>query len=281
MGNGTLMPQQLTPVSVQGLGNATSVATGYLHACALTSDVKIECWGENGFGQLGDGTTTLRASPVNVVGLNGDNPFAIAAGQAHSCLLATFLDAPMTGLQGHAKCWGRNEHGQLGDGSGTDQHTPVAVAGGGMYTSISTGVTHTCALLPSGQVQCWGANSFGEIGDGTMDPRPTPVAVQGLSSAATAIAAGGFHTCAIVAGGQVQCWGDNSNGECGDGTAQNNRLTPVTVQGLNGVTAITAGVTDTCALLSNGQVECWGAGTLGQLGDGMNADSPTPVAVQL
>jgi alpha-tubulin suppressor-like RCC1 family protein len=287
LGNGTFGQPQTTPVSVLGLSNATSIPSSSrgAHVCVLTSVGKVECWGENSFGELGDGSTTNRSTPVTVVEGQGEYPFAIATGGDHSCLLATYLDAPISNAclpgqcpQGFARCWGRNTFGQLGDGTTDDKHTPVPVVGGALYTAISGGANHTCALLADGRVQCWGFNFYGQLGDGTNMDRVTPVTVQGLGGAVISLAAGSEHTCAIVSGGQVQCWGENDAGQLGDGT-NTTRLTPVTVPGLTGVTAIGAGYQTTCALLSSGQVQCWGNGDQGQLGDGVDGSSSTPVPV--
>ncbi len=195
----------------------------------------------------------------------------IAAGWSHTCAL--------TATEG-VKCWGANHRGQLGDGTGERQLEPVLVSG--LITgveAIDSGVDHTCALLNSGAVKCWGWNSFGQVGDQTQINRSTPVSVFGLSSGVVAIATGGFHTCAIFESGGVGCWGFNDNGQLGDGT-DIDRSTPVPVFGLSsGVVAITAGGYHTCALLSSGEVKCWGLNYQGQLGDGTNDPHLTPVTV--
>jgi len=107
------------------------------------------------------------------------------------------------------QCWGRNESGQLGDGTTANRVTPVAVSGLSGATALAVGGAHTCALLPTGTAQCWGRNESGRLGDGTSGGfRATPVVVSGLSGA-TALAAGGAHTCALFQTGTAQCWGEN------------------------------------------------------------------------
>ena len=250
--------------------NVIAIAAGDAHTCELTDTGGVKCWGDNGYGQLGDGANTNRSMPVAVRDLSS-GVMAIEVGGGHTCALTN---------AGTVLCWGNNNHGQLGDDTLTDRSTPVAVNGPSSgVTAITVGGDHTCALTSTGDVLCWGDNSDGQLGDGTTAGHSMPLAVSGLSSGVTAIAAGGDHTCALTSTGGVMCWGDNGNGQLGDGTTTGH-TTPVAVNGLSSsVIAITAGGDHTCALTSIGSVLCWGLNFYGQLGDSTNTDRATPTAV--
>ncbi len=270
LGDGTTTPRSM-PVDVVGLGSgAVAIATGYAHTCVVTTAGGVKCWGENFHGQLGDGTTTERWTPVDVMEL-ATGAAAIAAGGSHTCALLT---------AGGVKCWGRNLWGQLGDGTTTSRGNPVDVVGLGTgVAAIVSGYSHTCALTTTGGVKCWGNNVAGQVGDGTLTAQNTPVDVMGLGSGVSAIAAGGSHTCAVTTAGGVKCWGDNERGQLGDGTTTN-RSTPVDVVGLgSGAAAIAAGGFHTCTLVTAGGVKCWGWDIDGQLGLGTTLFSTTPVDV--
>lgn len=263
-----------TPVTVYGNLTATAIATGGYHSCALLIEGTVKCWGDNQYGQLGDGQTTLRSAiPIKVSGLS--NVIAIAAGKYHACALLA---------GGAVKCWGDNYWGQLGvDTTTLLSTTPVLVSGNLTASAITAGFDHTCALLIGGTVKCWGFNGKGELGNGTqtITPNPTPVPVSG-NLTATAITAGGHHTCAILVGGVVNCWGYTPYGELGvsAGTTPFS-TTPVPVSGNLTVTNIAAGYAHTCALLTQGTMQCWGSNSAGQLGDGnvTTLANPTPVTV--
>ncbi|HUL59039.1 MAG TPA: RCC1 repeat-containing protein [Anaeromyxobacteraceae bacterium] len=246
---------------------AAQVALGLQHSCALLDGGAVRCWGANESGELGDGTTTDRASPVEVA--LGAAASQIAAGSRHACAL----------VSGGVKCWGANNRGQLGDGTTTGRSAPVDVSGLPGVLAISAGSEHTCALLSTGTVRCWGANSSGQLGNGTTFDSHVPVGVVGLGSTATAIAAGGLHGCALLSGGDVKCWGNNLYGQLGDGTFTTYQAIAVSVSALGAqALSLAAGSTHTCAVLSGGGASCWGGNASGQVGNG-TTDAHAPRAV--
>lgn len=257
-----------SPLNVVGLsGNVTAIAAGYADTCAITLGGGLKCWGENGVGQLGDGTTTDRPTPVDVIGLSS-GVVAVAVGFGFACALTS---------RGGVKCWGVDSLGQLGDGSPVySRTTPVDVVGlSSGVAAISAGgnwplhLGHACALTSSGDVKCWGDNSRGQVGDGTLVmSRTTPVDVYGLSNGVTSVATGSGHSCAVIYG-SVKCWGDNTTGQLGIGSVDNDvHPVPLDVNGLtSNVSAVAAGSIHTCALMSDGGVKCWGGNSKGELGD--------------
>ena len=251
--------------TVSGSTSVTAAAplgAGGLHTCALKGDGKVACWGDNSQGQLGDGSTTNRATPTVVPNVN-DAVAVAASSESHTCALIA---------DGAAVCWGDNWTGQLGDGSTMDRSIPTLVSGLSDAVALTTGSLHTCALKSDGTVACWGYNSSSQLGDGTTTYRLTPTVVPGLSGVVS-VGAGGAHTCALKGDGTVACWGRDSV----DDGAITPHATPKAVAGLSDVVSLAVGDKHTCALKGDGTVACWGDDTHGQLGiDNPNSFAFTP-----
>jgi alpha-tubulin suppressor-like RCC1 family protein len=279
LGDGTTASRRSRPVTLPGLTDVTHVDAGDWHSMALLEDGTIRIWGDNQFGQLGDGTTTSRLTPTAVPDLTAVTAIAVGGflgndgrgdpvSYAHS--LALLAD-------GTVRAWGSNNDGQLGDGTITDQLAPVAVLGLTGVTAVTAGGSHSLALLTDGTVMAWGDNGLrGSTGRGTPERTAitTPVSIPGLGDV-TAISAGNFHSLALLTDGTVRAWGWNAQGQLGDGTTDD-RPSPVTVSGLVDIIAVAAGDRFSLALRRNGRVTTWGANERGQLGNGTFDDQPLP-----
>ena len=242
------------------------IAAGHNQTCAINDGGGVSCWGAfNGYGDV-EGSF----APVDVPGLTGPI-VALAPGQWHTCALT---------LAGGVTCWGANDQGQLGDGTQSPSVVPVAVSGLTTgVTAIASGGDHTCAVTNAGAAKCWGNNEQGQLGIATVTASPVPVDVTGLTSGAIAVAAGHYHSCALMTGGGVKCWGANWNAQLGNGTTATNHE-PDDVLGLaSSVSSVVAGFEHTCALMTTGGVTCWGDGDAGELGNGAFVDSGAAVDV--
>jgi alpha-tubulin suppressor-like RCC1 family protein len=296
LGDGTI-ERRLTPVVVRNapgtgpLAGVAQVAAGDMHSCARKQDGTVRCWGDNFYGQLGDGTGVDSTRPVEVDDTAGVGRLRgvvqIASEYSHSCARRA---------DGSVRCWGWNRYGQLGDGTTEDRFRPVVVANGagtgpiGSVAQLAAGLGHTCALRTDRTVRCWGWNAYGQLGDGTHVDRARPVVVAngagtGPLRDVVQLSAGLAHTCAVRADATVRCWGAGHYGQLGDGVTTGAAPRPVAVSNAAGtgllaaVHHVTAGDLHSCARMQDGTVRCWGANFYGQLGDGTHTGRRRPVAV--
>ena len=273
---------RLTPSQgiISGNLNDSGVAmsAGYDSTFALLSNGTILAWGGNSYGQLGDGTTTNRHTPVTVYGIGSTNgiakpAIAIAAGAYHACALLG---------DGTVACWGYGSgYGQLGTGSFVDSHVPVATAPlAGKAIAIAAGWYHTCALLDDGSVQCWGYNGVGSLGTGNTTSSPSPVRVSWSDSCAhpacstgAALANGCGSGASQVCAADPYCCTANWDSIC---VSEVTSIAQETCGGNTGAVALTAGAYATCALNNDGTVSCWGYNAFGNLGDGTTSNRLNP-----
>jgi alpha-tubulin suppressor-like RCC1 family protein len=270
LGDGTKSFPRPTPAPVAGGHRFRSVQAGSFHTCAVsTPDNRAYCWGANGQGELGDGTTTERLEPTRV---HGTMRFReVSAGLDHTCGLTT---------ENRAFCWGANFNGQLGDGTEVSQRlTPTRVASARTFRQLDAGGWHTCAVATGdARAFCWGNGRTGALGTGGAYLSFWPRAVAGGLSF-DRVSAGFAYTCGETTGNRAYCWGYNAYGVLGDGTTTN-RLRPVAVKGNLFFAQVSAGGDHTCGRTPESAAYCWGDNYLGQVGDGSTRNSRlTPTAV--
>ena len=305
-----------TPVRVKNIADITAIAAGWDHSCALRQDGAIFCWGDNGKGQLGDGTGGAYGDeslvPVRVGDLSiSASPATSAAEPATSTAEPEPTSPPSTTLpsgetqpnfatsisasyshscavsdEGKVFCWGSNDYGKLGIGkSEVDLEysaVPLEVVGISDAAAVATGENHTCALHQSGAVSCWGSDRDDQIGIPDSSASVVPVQIEGIEDAVW-IAAGEGHTCAVHLDGTISCWGYNRVGALGNRQAYEDENystpTPVRVEGITDATAVTASSAYTCALHRAGTISCWGNNSDGQLGSGQTGEELEESAV--
>lgn len=257
LGDGTITKRS-TPGPVQGLQSGViDLVAGPTTACAVMTDHTLRCWGDNSFGQLGDGTQQGGRVPVVVAGLS--NVVSVATGLAHTCALA----------DGGLQCWGWARSGALGNGesANTTHVSPVNVDTLGAATAVVANNQTTCTPLQTGRLQCWGNNGSSQLGNGVTTESPMPVYANVDDVAKVVV--GEAHACALHNDRVVRCWGDNSDGSAGIGVRGGVQTTPVAVPGLPAdVVEIDAGGTQNCALTATDRLFCWGGNTNGEIGDG-------------
>ena len=222
------------------------VAAGDNYTVAVRSDGTLWAWGENRRGQLGDGTTTNRSSPVQI-GTDSDWQ-SVAAASAHTVALKR---------DGTLWAWGHNSSGQLGDGTTVSKTSPVQVGSATNWQSVAAGGSHTVALKSDGTLWAWGANSNGQLGDGTTVNKTSPVQI-GTATNWQSVAAGSDHTVAVKSDGTLWAWGDNYYGQLGDGTTTQQKQPGANWDG-DQLAVGGGGSSHTVALKSDGTLWAWGA----------------------
>jgi alpha-tubulin suppressor-like RCC1 family protein len=290
LGNGDKLTQN-TPVLASALGTVSiaggtfevAVSSGLGTSCAFlstsSSSVDFKCWGGNGAAQFGTGSTTpaFSTTPVSATILNGKKIKQFTVGDDHACVL--FAD------DSSALCWGKNDYGQLGDGTKTDSLTgvkPLSSVITEPIRSIAASDKMTCLVTFSNNGYCWGNEGSPTYKNFTLNKSPTQI----LSGAAYVSGGDGSHICFIMLDQTVQCIGNNDKGQLGNGQmiSSEGTINPVVVSGLSGASMIVAGNAHTCAVSGNNKiVSCWGDNTKAQLGNGVfgiNKESAIPLQVQ-
>ena len=278
LGDGTTS-DRYTPTPVNfGAGAPTPVylgdgCRGY-NGGAVMSDGTVRMWGKGSRGMVGNGQTS-----------NVHTPTIIDLGSPVT-QIGTLDDAVCWMLaSGQVKCVGYNAQGALGDGSTTDRTTPVLVNGissDNPATRLTCGYNHCLVVLADGTMKAWGHGTQGQLGDGSASHRYSPVTVnlgQSAGQPVLSIAAGTYHSLAVLADGTVKAWGYNNHGEIGDGTTTNRRNGPVTINVGGPARMVSATAYSSCAVLVSGQTKCWGRNNYGQLGDGSTSNRNSPVDI--
>ena len=285
LGNGTTSGPEICgsyacstdPVPVSGLTDVGSVAEGTFSYCAVLTSGRVDCWGDNSIGQLGNGTVSgpetcmgeaCSSSPSPVSGLSGVTSVT-SSGYTYCAVLTT----------GAVDCWGSNADDELGNGSSTYSDIPVAAVGISHAVHLASDGSGFCAVLSTGGVDCWGDNSIGQLGNGSTTNSSVPVAVTGIAHAVSLnVERSDNNYCAVLSSGRVDCWGIGIYGELGNGTTPSSSV-PVAVSGIDTATSVSFSEGSYCARRGSGGIDCWGDNAFGELGNGNTLNSSIPVAV--
>ena len=235
-----------------------SVSLGDLHSGAITKDGSLYMWGDNRYGQLGDGTKNTKTKPVKVL----DNVASVSLGAYHSGAITK---------DGSLYMWGNNVFGKLGDGTTENKSEPVKVLDN--VVSVSLGISHSGAITKDGSLYIWGENGYGQLGDGTKNTKIKPVKV--LDNVAS-VSLGDSYSGATTKDGNLYMWGYNSFSQLGDGTTMD-KTKPVKV--LDNVVSVSLGAYHSGAITKDGSLYMWGNNVFGKLGDGTTVGKSEPVKV--
>ena len=281
------MGSDLPPVDLGPSAEALQVSCRAGHRCVLLRGGGVKCWGQGNTGQLGSGSSSAIGDGLDLrlVDLGGADAVQVVVGDLHSCAL---LEG------GNATCWGYNHYGQLGQGDQEDRGDEPGELGSALPTidlghdfrvvALAAGASHTCALSDEGEVKCFGAGEYGQLGQGNPNsigiaPGQMGEALPAISLGAPAmqITAGSGHSCALLKGGPIKCWGRNNLGQLGQGHVDNVGDEPGELAQMPAIslgegvraTRVVSGYTHTCAILQDESLQCWGSNGWGQLGQGM------------
>ncbi len=301
----TAQDTQPAIASVQAPLAFQQAITGFFHSCGVTTAGVGYCWGDNRWGQLGDGTTGTRLLPTRLSGTLTFRQVSMGAGRTCGvtradlayCWGESYGPAPVAlpggvhfqrvsvgdgggcgvTTEDRVFCWGMNDRGQLGDGTTTNRSSPRAVAGGRRYRQVSSNSISACAITLDDVLFCWGWNENGQLGDGTTINRSVPTRIKAGDLRFRQVTTALWHTCAVTTIGVPYCWGLNEYGRLGNGTFYQSSPVPGKVHGGLRFRSVTAGAYHTCGLTPENAAYCWGRG--GDLGRGTLENSRLPVPV--
>ena len=262
LGNGTVT-NIFSPLKVMDNALKTSVGgnfpSGCFHTAAIKADSSLWAWGDNTYGQLGDGTVNAKTTPVKIM----DNAAQVSCGAYHTLAIKT---------DGSLWAWGRNYAGVLGDGTSTTRKMPVKTMND--VVQVSTGLNHTMAVKADGSLWAWGWSLYGQLGDGsTNEIKTNPVKIM---DDVAQVSCGEYHTLAIKTDGSLWAWGQNNYGQLGDGSTTN-RVSPLKI--MDNVAQVSAGEAHTAAIKADGSLWAWGQNDFCQLGDGTHEIKYLPVKI--
>lgn len=266
LGVGPVGTDKLDPTQVSAQGNWASVSAGEYYSLAIKKDGTLWAWGNNQYGQLGNGITTQQNTPVQIG--TATNWSKITAGYNHSMAIKT---------DGTLWAWGRNTNGQIGNGNTTQQNTPIQVGTATDWDMVKSGRNHTLALKSNGQLWSWGQNTFGQLGQGNYTSVTTPLQV-GTATDWKFIQAGDYHSMVLKTDGTIWAWGDNASGQLGIGNTTE-QTSPVQVGTATDWKYMTSGAFHGYAIKTNGTLWAWGDNYFGQVGNGNFAQQNSPVQV--
>jgi alpha-tubulin suppressor-like RCC1 family protein len=232
--------------------NVLQITVRDSHSCGILNNNTLKCWGYNGWGQLGDGTTVNRSSPVTID--SGTGYQRVSAGYHHVCGITS---------SSALKCWGRNNSGQLGDGTTIMRTTPISIDGSTSYQRVSSGYYYTCGITTSGVLKCWGDNASGQLGDGTTVNKTSPSVIDS-GTGYHLVVVGDYHSCGITTSYTLNCWGYNGYGQLGDGTTILQSSPAVIDNGINYL-RVAAGGRYTCGITTTNTLKCWGRNSFNNL----------------